>query len=481
MRFREFKTVITEATKGQQANITKFEGPGYFTVGDSHSNGVGNYGRGKTWKALGMDGASAFDPMHMAAIERIPSGSVVAISLGANDLKAGKPIPQIVSQVQKVIDAARSKTLQVVYLLPTTTAPNKKKDPKRDELRDALSAAIQVPIVDMGQASASDTMGVHLDSGKYNSIGAKIASDYTPRALGARMDNLGNPDQKPGAPTTQDRIKTSANLEQGPPFPAEQKDEVMKMQQSLQGLGYSLGRLGVDGKYGPATAAAVAAFKKDYNLKGSGSNFGSDEFNTLAQIDAGQIKKVAASKPETISSRELPALADDAKTRGKVGEVLDLIAGPESRGHYDIMFGSRRHPEILDMTIAELFQFQRDYKSGKITGKPMETAAAGRYQFMPKTLAECVQGLGMNPNTEKFSPENQDKLIIYRLRSIRQLDAWLAGKISNDQFMDNLAMEFASFPAPSKGGRSWYDKVGSNKAGISVATVDQKLTQIQQA
>jgi hypothetical protein len=45
--------------------------------------------------------------------------------------------------------------------------------------------------------------------------------------------------------------------------------------------------------------------------------------------------------------------------------------------------------------------------------------------------------------------------------------------------MDNLAMEFASFPAPSKGGRSWYDKVGSNKAGISVAAVDDKLKQIQ--
>jgi hypothetical protein len=85
----------------------------------------------------------------------------------------------------------------------------------------------------------------------------------------------------------------------------------------------------------------------------------------------------------------------------------------------------------------------------------------------------------MNPNKEKFSPANQDKLIIYRLRSIRRLDEWLAGKISNEKFMDNLAMEFASFPAPSKGGLSWYDKVGSNKAGISVAAVDDKLKQIQ--
>ena len=101
--------------------------------------------------------------------------------------------------------------------------------------------------------------------------------------------------------------------------------------------------------------------------------------------------------------------------------------------------------------------------------------------YIKKLKEQWYSSKQENPNKEKFTPENQDKLIIYRLRSIRQLDDWLAGKISNDQFMDNLAMEFASFPAPSKSGRSWYDKVGSNKAGISVAAVDDKLTQIATA
>jgi peptidoglycan hydrolase-like protein with peptidoglycan-binding domain len=475
MRFYEFKTIISEATKGQQADIPKFDAPGYFTVGDSHSNGVGNYGRGKTWKAMGMDGASAFDSMHMSAIEKIPAGSVVAISLGANDL-GSKPIPQIVSQVEKVINTAQSKSLQVVYLLPTATLDLKNKA-KRDELRSALKSSVQVPIYDLGTVTGGD--GLHQPMSVYGSIANKISSEHALKASSG--SSLGNPESKPGAPTTKDRIQQSSSLEQGPPFPPEQKEEVMKMQQSLQELGYSVGRLGVDGKYGPATAAAVAAFKKDYSIDGSGSSFGEKEFKMLSQISAGQVKRVAASKPEAAAPRQLPPLADDAVTKGKIGEVLDLIAGPESRGHYDIMFGSRRHPEILDMTITELFKFQRDYKVGKITGSPMETAASGRYQFMPKTLAECVVGLGMDPNKEKFSPANQDKLIIYRLRSIRQLDDWLSGKIKNDKFMDNLAMEFASFPAPSKSGRSWYDKVGSNKAGISIAAVDDKLSQIQQA
>ena len=131
------------------------------------------------------------------------------------------------------------------------------------------------------------------------------------------------------------------------------------------------------------------------------------------------------------------------------------------------------------MTLSELLAFQSQYKSGGITGQRMETAAAGRYQFMPATLVACIKGTGMNPNTEKFSPENQDKLIIYRLRSVRGLDQWLSGKISNEAFMDNLAKEFASFPAPSKGGKSWYDKVGSNRAGVKLSSVDAKLDQIQ--
>ena len=473
MRFNEFKIIITEATKGKQADMPSFSEPGYFTVGDSHSNGIGNYGRGNTWKAMGMDGASAFDSMHMSAIERIPAGSVVAISLGANDFKAKKPIPQIVSQVNNVINSAKSKGLQVIYLLPTSTTGGDSK--ARDELRSALNTGVTVPTYDLGPAGSD---GLHLSMPSYANIASRIVSEHKPSVS---TKPLGTPDAIPGAPTTKDRIKQSMNLEQGPPFPSEQKDEVMKMQQSLQELGYNLGRLGVDGKYGPATAAAVTAFKKDYGISGVGSSFGKDSFDMLSQINAGQVKRVAASKPTAPVAKELPPLADDAVTKGKIGEVLDLIAGPESRGHYDIMFGSKRRPEILDMTITKLFQFQRDYKRGKITGSPMETAAAGRYQFMPNTLAECVRGLGMNPNKEKFTPENQDKLIIYRLRSIRQLDDWLAGKISNDQFMDNLAMEFASFPAPSKSGRSWYDKVGSNKAGISVAAVDDKLTQIATA
>lgn len=177
MRLNELEIIIVEGTKGTQADTPEFAEPGYFTVGDSHSNGVSNYGRGKIWKALGMDGSSSFDPMHMRAIEKIPAGSVVAISLGANDLKS-KPIPQIANQVQKIISAAESKGLHVIYLLPTSTAPNKPVDQKREELRKAMSSAVSVPIVDLGSASVNDPMGLHLDPKQYISIGSKISQEY---------------------------------------------------------------------------------------------------------------------------------------------------------------------------------------------------------------------------------------------------------------------------------------------------------------
>jgi muramidase (phage lysozyme) len=462
MRFKEFfKTTLTEGTKGNQADIPKFDAPGYFTVGDSHSNGIGNYGRGKTWKALGMDGSPASDPMHMAAIEKIPAGSVVAISLGANDFKAGKPISQIVSLVKRVVDAAKAKGLQVIYLLPTST-PKGKDAKQREELRSALSADIDADIVDLGEAGPD---GLHLLMPQYAVIASKIAGEHTPKASGARISpdpktNLGNPDQKPGAPTTQDRIKNSAGLEQGPPFPAEQIDEVKKMQQSLQELGYSVGRLGIDGKYGPATAAAVAAFKKDYNLKGPSSSFGDSEFKMLSQIQAGQVARVKEpTKTEFGGYSSNTPMADlkmDAVTKGKVGEVLNLVAGPESGGDYAKMFGGKSDPDILKMTMADLTQYQLRH------AKKYGSSAAGRYQIMHFNTLNYARRAGLDPKTDVFSPENQDKMGIIFLRECG-LEQWLNDKMTDEQFLEKLSRVWAGVPSPSKGGNSFYGGVGLNK------------------
>lgn len=139
------------------------------------------------------------------------------------------------------------------------------------------------------------------------------------------------------------------------------------------------------------------------------------------------------------------------------------------------MMGGKRVPAILKMSLNELLRFQKEYKA-----QGHETAAAGRYQFMPDTLRSVAKGLGLNFNSDTFNPKTQDDLAIYLLRT-KGLDRWLAGKMSDEAFMDRLAQVWAGLPSPSKGGASWYQGVGSNKAGISVAAVQNTLNDIKSA
>ena len=64
----------------------------------------------------------------------------------------------------------------------------------------------------------------------------------------------------------------SEGLEAGPPYPTEDVDAVKALQTRLEELGYSVGSTGIDGKYGPRTARAVAAFKRDNNIPSTNGN-----------------------------------------------------------------------------------------------------------------------------------------------------------------------------------------------------------------
>jgi hypothetical protein len=165
-----------KADTGKQKSETK---PGYYTVGDSHGVGIA---RPKTpWIKMSTTGSSAFDPEHLKNIEKIPPGSVVAISIGANDL-GGRKISDIVDQVNKTIRAAQARGLQVVHLLPTSTT-DPKLQKKREELRQALlTGQTQAPIVNLGQASKKDPMELHLSPQGYQQVGDSILQSFKPGA-----------------------------------------------------------------------------------------------------------------------------------------------------------------------------------------------------------------------------------------------------------------------------------------------------------
>ena len=266
--------------------------------------------------------------------------------------------------------------------------------------------------------------------------------------------------------------KISSGLQMGPPYPPEDMDAVKKLQSALQSVGYSVGSTGVDGKYGPRTARAVKAFKKDYKIQGNGQEIDAKSLQTIAGVSSGNIPKVKNTYTDTGSKRtELGKVSQDSVTQGKIGKVLDLIAGPESGGRYDAVYPGKRRPEILDMTLDELVADQRE--RGRFTG----SSASGRYQYIRKTLSSVVRQMGLDTSKEKFTPKLQDEIAIFHLRANHGLDRWLSGSMSNEQFLNRLAGTWAGIPKTN--GRSAYAGVLDNKAGIGAQAALQGLDDIR--
>jgi len=264
----------------------------------------------------------------------------------------------------------------------------------------------------------------------------------------------------------------SAGLQAGPPYPPEQTDAVKQLQKALQSAGYSVGSTGVDGKYGPRTAKAVNAFKKDYKIQGNGQEVDAKSLQTIAGVSSGTIPKAKNTyTPSTNKRSELGQLSQDSVTQGKVGKVLDLIAGPESGGRYDAVYPGKRRPEILDMTLDELAADQRE--RGRFSG----SSASGRYQYIRKTLSSVVKQMGLDTSKEKFTPKLQDEIAIFHLRANHGLDGWLSGSMSNEKFLNRLAGTWAGIPKTN--GRSAYAGVLDNKAGIGAQAALQGLNDIR--
>lgn len=153
---------------------------------------------------------------------------------------------------------------------------------------------------------------------------------------------------------------------------------------------------------------------------------------------------------------------------GKWGPLLDVIASGE--GNYTSVNPSLQRPEIVDMTISELVAFQHESKA-----KHGGSAAAGRYQMLhPENYARKA-GLSMD---EKFSPENQDKMAANYIENVRGGKDWLAGKLTDENFGKELAMEWAALEYPGKGG-GFYDGDGRNKAKVSWEKVKAVLPKVK--
>lgn len=177
-----------------------------------------------------------------------------------------------------------------------------------------------------------------------------------------------------------------------------------------------------------------------------------------------------------------------AATQNSVTPLLDFIGNKESEGYDDIsdLISESRYPSkpVTQMTIQEILDWQESIDRFQLS------EAVGRYQVVEDTLRgfdnDKTAGPG-NPlytraglsTSSLYSPENQDKIAIVLIEG-RGLTKFLEGRITREEFGDNLAGEWASLPlitGPNRG-RSRYE--GDAAGNRSLTSIDEVLAVIDQ-
>lgn len=154
-----------------------------------------------------------------------------------------------------------------------------------------------------------------------------------------------------------------------------------------------------------------------------------------------------------------------------VRQILDMVGSAEGADYNDV-FGYNQNKygwTPTEMTISEVRDAQRQLASD--TG----SSAFGKYQIMGYTLDDAIEALGLSGD-EKFTAELQDKIAVDYLLKRRGYNQWIRGEISNEQFLNNLAKEWASVPTTA--GVSFYagDSM-NNKATGAGAKLASFVTQ----
>lgn len=140
------------------------------------------------------------------------------------------------------------------------------------------------------------------------------------------------------------------------------------------------------------------------------------------------------------------------------GKLLNLIGKVEGRGDYNILVGGKSLPELTEMTVAQVLEYQSGMRA-----QGHESTAVGKYQIIQGTLRGLLDR-GVVSASDVFNSSTQDKLAVALMQG-RGLDKYKDGKIPADVFADNLAKEWASLPTQS--GQSYYAGTGSNKSLVS--------------
>ncbi len=156
----------------------------------------------------------------------------------------------------------------------------------------------------------------------------------------------------------------------------------------------------------------------------------------------------------------------------RISAVLDLVAGPESRGNYNAWYRQAHQNELqlADLTVDEVRALQ------KRLVRRNGGSAIGRYQIIDDTLDGLVARMGLI-GKERFTPALQDRMAMQLAREAG-LEAWLAGTLDDERFAANLARVWAGLPGDHSD-RSVYAGIQGNRATLGWRTVVASLRGIR--
>ena len=162
-------------------------------------------------------------------------------------------------------------------------------------------------------------------------------------------------------------------------------------------------------------------------------------------------------------------------TAGQYKPILDLIGSAE--GGYTSIAPRDKNDDLTSMTIVE---------AANAKGEQGATGAIGRYQLTDPI--EQAKAAGLDPETDLFSPENQDKIAISLITGKRGITPDM---IENDpnEAASRLAKEFAGVPVLEgeqgevqyvERGQSYYEGFNRNTATITPEQVEEAFEKFEQ-
>lgn len=164
-----------------------------------------------------------------------------------------------------------------------------------------------------------------------------------------------------------------------------------------------------------------------------------------------------------------PAISDKYHVYRPLLDLIGFAEGTDRKRGYNetLAYGAYTGGDVhlVGMTLQEIDTLQT--KMLKHPANSFNSSALGRYQIVRTTLRAIRKTLKLPPSA-LFDAEMQDRCACYLL-GLRGIDKYLAGRLSEDTLINNLAHEWASLPTTA--GKGAY-------AGQNAAVTPDRLRQV---